>query len=120
LYWEGCVVFYNCHSVWDGIKILLNGEFSVRECVVKLKGKIMVVSYGETSGFSAVNADALMLVNGGKGSQEGGAGIPMPLDPGYRDYPEEDRPYDNNGQTNPNSPFNSSDSSGSSGGSSSK
>jgi hypothetical protein len=28
----------------------------------------MVTSYGETSGFSAVNADDLMLVNGGKGS----------------------------------------------------
>jgi glycerate kinase len=28
----------------------------------------MVTSYGEISGFTAVNADDLMLVNGGKGS----------------------------------------------------
>lgn len=72
----------------------------------------MISSYGETSGFSAVGAEELLLVNGGKGSSESdGGGAPSYLDPGYKDYPESDRPYDSNGQTNPNSPLNSSDSS---------
>ena len=46
---------------------MFNGAFSVRKCVVKRKEKIMFTSYGETSGFSAVGAEELMLVNGGKG-----------------------------------------------------
>jgi hypothetical protein len=42
--------------------------FSVRKCTVKPKEKIMRASYGEINGFSAVGAEALMLVNGGKAS----------------------------------------------------
>jgi hypothetical protein len=34
----------------------------------------MFTSYGETSGFSAVSAEELMLINGGKGSSGGGGG----------------------------------------------
>lgn len=72
----------------------------------------MVTSYGETSGFSVVGAEELLLVNGGKGSSESdSSGVPTYVDPAYGDYPKNDRPYDSNGQTNPNSPLNSSDSS---------
>ncbi len=34
----------------------------------------MVASYGETSGFTAVNENELALVNGGKGGGGGGSG----------------------------------------------
>lgn len=68
----------------------------------------MFTSYGETSGFSVLNTGQLMLVNGGKGSAESGGGVPTPTDPGYNDYPEEDRPSDNKGNPNPDSPLNSS------------
>jgi hypothetical protein len=54
--------------------LLLNSAFSVRKCVVKPGGKIMIASYGEISGFSVVNTDELMLINGGKGSGGGGGG----------------------------------------------
>jgi hypothetical protein len=77
----------------------------------------MVASYGETSGFKAVTIEELMLVNGGKGSSgssgsSGGGSSGNLFDPAYKDYPQEDRPYDNNGKQNPNSPLNNSGSGG--------
>jgi hypothetical protein len=48
--------------------------FSVRKCTVKPKEKIMRTSYGETSGYSVVGAEELILVNGGKGGGGGGGG----------------------------------------------
>jgi hypothetical protein len=59
---------------WQIKFLLVNGAFSVRKCIVKPKEKIMVASYGKTSGFSAVGAEELMLVNGGKGGGGGGGG----------------------------------------------
>jgi hypothetical protein len=50
---------------------VLNGTFYVRKYVVGRKEKIMVASYGENSGFTAVGADELALVNGGKSSGGG-------------------------------------------------
>jgi hypothetical protein len=70
---------------------VLNIAFSVRKCIVKPKEKIMVASYGETSGFSAVGVGELMLVNGGKSSSGGGSsgvtigagGISFPFGDGH-------------------------------------
>jgi hypothetical protein len=44
---------------------VFNGTFSVRKCIVKQKEKIMIASYGETSGFSPVSGEELTTVNGG-------------------------------------------------------
>jgi hypothetical protein len=49
-----------------GIKIcMFNNAFSVRKCMVKQKEKIMIASYGETSGFTPVSDDEQTAVNGG-------------------------------------------------------
>ena len=45
--------------------LAFNDGFSVRKCVVKCNEKIMISSYGETSGFSAVTSEELEKVNGG-------------------------------------------------------
>jgi hypothetical protein len=59
---NGLCLFCNSRSVWIGIKrFTLDGKFSVRKCVVGQKEKIMIASYEETSGFSAVGAEELML-----------------------------------------------------------
>jgi hypothetical protein len=63
---------------WQIKFLLVNGAFSVRKCIVKPKEKIIVASYGKTSGFSAVGAEELMLVNGGKGGGGGGGGSSSP------------------------------------------
>jgi hypothetical protein len=44
---------------------MFNDAFNVRRCVVKQKEKIMIASYGETSGFTPVSCEDLQTVNGG-------------------------------------------------------
>lgn len=46
----------------------------------------MTVSYGESSGFSAVGAEELALVNGGKGEGGGGGGMPTSWGNPVNDY----------------------------------
>jgi hypothetical protein len=44
---------------------MLNSKFCVRKYAVRLKEKIMINSYGETSGFTPVTSDEQFTVNGG-------------------------------------------------------
>jgi hypothetical protein len=50
---------------------MLNDKFILGKCVVEQKEIIMRNSYGEISGFTAVGAEELLLVNGGKGGSGG-------------------------------------------------
>jgi hypothetical protein len=44
---------------------MFNGTFSARKYTVKRKEKIMIASYGETSGFVPISGDEQAVVNGG-------------------------------------------------------
>jgi hypothetical protein len=63
-------LFYSCRSSGHGKCIFsrLTARLTYGNALLDTEETIMVTSYGETSGFSALTTEELMLVNGGKGS----------------------------------------------------